>query len=179
MRFSLAVAALAAIASFSGVEAGKKKKQPVRRTLCPTDEIACPILGSTTYGDAVAHHFSNGQKEVSGVMAGSGGYECVNTAEALDSCGGCASTGEGVDCTKIRGAAGVGCEQGACIVFSCQAGWRPALSGNKCVRARASHNSSAAAAAAASASSNGTQTVTRARRHLNGRHARHAMPMSH
>ncbi|GAA5917459.1 hypothetical protein JCM8208_003974 [Rhodotorula glutinis] len=177
MRFTLAVVALAAIASFSGVEASKKKKQPVQRTLCPTDEIACPILGSTTYGDAVAHHFSNGKKEVSGVMAGSGGYECINTAEALDSCGGCASTGEGVDCTKIRGAAGVGCEQGACVVFSCAAGWRPALSGNKCVRAHgASHDRSAVAAAAAS---NGTQQVARVRRHLSGRHARHGMPLSH
>ncbi|GAA5826224.1 hypothetical protein JCM3770_006112 [Rhodotorula araucariae] len=175
MRFTLAIAALAAIASFSGVEASKKKKQAIARTLCPSDEIACPILGSTTYGDAVAHHFSTGKQEVSGVMAGSGGYECINTKEALDSCGGCASTGEGVDCTKIRGSAGVGCEQGVCVVFSCQAGWRPALSGGKCIRARASQDPSP------SDSSNSTRAATRAgaRRHIAGRHGRHAVPISH
>ncbi|KPV77186.1 uncharacterized protein RHOBADRAFT_8526, partial [Rhodotorula graminis WP1] len=51
----------------------------------------------------------------------------------LDSCGGCASTGEGMDCTKIRGVQGVGCEGGECRVFSCEAGWKPSLRGDKCV----------------------------------------------
>lgn len=110
-----------------------------------------------TYDAAVEHHFKL-KGEVTGIMAGQGGCEsrldferlpraqtdprtrertdeCVNTKEALDSCGGCASTGEGRDCTKIRGAVGVGCEVGKCVVFSCKAGWRPALSGDKCVRA--------------------------------------------
>ncbi|GAA6003392.1 hypothetical protein JCM10207_000311 [Rhodosporidiobolus poonsookiae] len=135
MRCTLAVSALLAVSSFTGVLAGHKKKAPVVRTLCPAGEIACPVLGSTSYNDAVKHHFST-KDEVSGVMAGAGGYECVNTQEALDSCGGCASTQEGQDCTQIHAAKGVGCEQGRCVVFSCQAGYRPAITGDKCVRAK-------------------------------------------
>lgn len=66
--------------------------------------------------------------------------ECIDTQQALDSCGGCASTGEGQDCTKIRGAAGVGCSAGQCVVFSCQAGYKPSLAGDRCVRTRSSHH---------------------------------------
>ncbi|GAA5896224.1 hypothetical protein JCM6882_008523 [Rhodosporidiobolus microsporus] len=167
MRFSLAVSVLLAVASFSGVEAGHKKKVPVVRTLCPTGETACPILGSTTYGDAVKHHFET-KGEVTGVMAGKGGYECVNTLESLDSCGGCASTGEGKNCLAIRGAKSATCQQGACVVFSCQAGWRPSLNGDKCVRAKA--------AAGSAGAKNGTRTG--AKMHFEGKKAAAAVAIS-
>ncbi|GAA5892852.1 hypothetical protein JCM5296_006023 [Sporobolomyces johnsonii] len=140
-----------------------KKSKIAQRTLCPVGESACPIAGSASYAGAVAHHFSSAD-EVSGAMAGKGGYECIDTTQALDSCGGCASTGEGQDCTRIRGAAGVGCAAGACVVFSCQAGWKPSLAGDKCVRTRSSQQSSNST----SSSSSG------ARRHLAaGRHGHH------
>ncbi|GAA5877413.1 hypothetical protein JCM1840_006093 [Sporobolomyces johnsonii] len=163
MRFALAIALLVVVAVFSSpAEASKKKKNKIVPSLCPVGELACPILGSTTYTDAVKHHFAT-KGEVSGVMAGAGGYECINAKEALDSCGGCASTGEGQDCTKLRGAAGVGCEDGVCRVFSCQSGWKPALSGSKCIRAKSLDERSP---------KNGTRPA--ARRHLNHRHARHS-----
>ena len=98
MRWTIAVAVLGLIGSLSGVEASKKKKDTKPKTLCPVDEIACPIIGSTcvraplnissvvlqltfrlrrfhsTYDEAVEHHFKlNG--EVTGVMAGYGGCE--------------------------------------------------------------------------------------------------------
>jgi hypothetical protein len=41
-------------------------------------------------------------------------YECIDFATELESCGGCASTGEGVDCTAIPNALSVGCEKGVC-----------------------------------------------------------------
>lgn len=108
-----------------------------------------------------------GNTTVQGIMAGDGGCkfffvnsrirrktdfwhsfgsdECVNVQEALDSCGGCASTGEGKDCTKIRGALGVGCAESRCLVFSCRPGWKVSMSGESCVRSKAlpppSHNS--------------------------------------
>lgn len=47
MRFAVAIAVLATVSSFTGVEAGHKKKVQAPRTLCPGSEIACPILGST------------------------------------------------------------------------------------------------------------------------------------
>ncbi|GAA6033402.1 hypothetical protein JCM8097_006733 [Rhodosporidiobolus ruineniae] len=167
MRFSLAVSALLALASASGVLAGHKKKVQAPRTLCPNDEVACPILSSTTYDEAVKHHFAT-KGEVTGVMAGKGGYECINVQEALDSCGGCASTGEGVNCSAIRGSAGVGCHLGKCVVFSCQPGWKPSLKGDKCVRARSGVHSSAK-----------NDTRNAARMHLEGkRMAPHVAPLS-
>ncbi|GAA6033404.1 hypothetical protein JCM8097_006734 [Rhodosporidiobolus ruineniae] len=135
----------------------KKDKVLEPKRLCPgANEQACPILGSTSYAQAVEHHF-NAEAEFSGVMLGSGGFECIDTAQALDSCGGCASLGEGQDCTAIRGAAGVGCDAGKCVVFSCESGWKPSLRGDKCVRVKgaAGRNSTAAA------------------RHLSGRHHLH------
>ncbi|GAA5917455.1 hypothetical protein JCM8208_003972 [Rhodotorula glutinis] len=116
--------------------AKRSSSTPARKKLCPgVHEQACPIFGSSTYVDAVKHLFA-ANEELSGVMSGVGGFECIDTTQALDSCGGCASTGEGMDCTKIRGAHSVGCESSRCVVLSCDAGWRPSPRGDKCVRAR-------------------------------------------
>lgn len=59
--------------------------------LCPTGLDACPVAGSSASD-----------------------YECIDTAVELESCGGCASLGQGQDCTAIKGAWNVGCEQGRC-----------------------------------------------------------------
>ncbi|GAA5863768.1 hypothetical protein JCM3774_001152 [Rhodotorula dairenensis] len=107
-----------------------------QKTLCPAGEQACPIAGSTLFEDAVSQHFQSGEA-LTGLMARSGGYECLDTSQALESCGGCASTGEGKDCTAIPHAAGVGCEAGTCVVFSCAHGWKRSLAGDKCVQVRA------------------------------------------
>ncbi|BGP37596.1 hypothetical protein JCM10449v2_001513 [Rhodotorula kratochvilovae] len=131
------------------------KKDTIKhpKSLCPgANEQA-------TYAQAVEHHFQ-ASSEFSGVMIGAGGYECLDTTQALDSCGGCASTGEGVDCTKIRGSQGVGCEAGKCVVFSCEQGWRPSLRGDRCVRVHATHGHGHAKNATAPA----------AKRHLAARH---------
>lgn len=61
--------------------------------LCPTGLDACPIPGS------------------SGLT---GDFECLDTTNELESCGGCASLGQGQDCTNIKGAWNVGCERGTC-----------------------------------------------------------------
>lgn len=58
---------------------------------CPTSLEACPV----------------------GLTAGD--YECVDTARDLESCGGCVSQGKGRDCTAIKGAFHVGCENSRCI----------------------------------------------------------------
>ncbi|GAA5822784.1 hypothetical protein JCM10212_001513 [Sporobolomyces blumeae] len=117
----------------------KKSKITAPKSLCPSpEEVACPIVGSSSYAQAVAQHFTSGT-EFSGVFAGEGGYECLDVTQALDSCGGCASTGEGQDCTKIRGAVSMGCESSKCVVYSCEAGWKPSLAGDKCVRVRSHH----------------------------------------
>ncbi|GAA6015688.1 hypothetical protein JCM10207_008174 [Rhodosporidiobolus poonsookiae] len=69
------------------------------RLLCPIGETACPIFPRM------------------------GTYECLDTSSELESCGGCISKGAGEDCTAIKGAQGVTCQSGGCIVFTCQPGW--------------------------------------------------------
>jgi len=58
-----------------------------------------------------------GQADDSSVITPAGGewsYECIDFASELESCGGCASAGEGQDCTTIENAISVGCENGLC-----------------------------------------------------------------
>ncbi|GAA5985692.1 hypothetical protein JCM10908_007074 [Rhodotorula pacifica] len=112
-------------------EVAEKKK-----SLCPAGEQACPIAGSTSFANALAQHRSSGN-ELTGFLAESGGYECLDTMQALESCGGCVSAGEGRDCTAIKGAVNVGCDAGVCVIHSCIEGYRPALGADHCVRIRA------------------------------------------
>lgn len=82
----------------------------VNGDLCPTAMAACPIEG-----------------------AASDEYECLDTRSDLQSCGGCASLGEGRDCTLISGAKWMGCVQGQCEVYSCAKGLK--LVDGACVKA--------------------------------------------
>jgi hypothetical protein len=79
-------------------------------SLCPKNLEACPIKGSLLPGS----------------------YECLDTANELESCGGCASIGKGQDCTTIEGAWNVGCEQGRCKVLACAAGYRLTFDRTSC-----------------------------------------------
>ncbi|KAJ6575126.1 hypothetical protein B0H19DRAFT_1254736 [Mycena capillaripes] len=78
--------------------------------LCPTGLDACPVAGLSAND-----------------------YECIDTAVELESCGGCASLGEGQDCTAIKGAWNVGCEQGRCAVYTCTFGFKRAPDGQSCI----------------------------------------------
>jgi len=79
-------------------------------TPCPAGLDACPIPGLT-----------------------GSDYECVNTKTDLDSCGGCASTGQGQDCGAIEGAWNFGCEEGTCLIYTCAAGYERAYDGKSCI----------------------------------------------
>ncbi|GAA5853437.1 hypothetical protein JCM5353_006968 [Sporobolomyces roseus] len=152
------------------VEAMKKKKIKKPRTFCPPNEVACPIIGSTTYQDALKQHLER-NATVQGIMAGDGGYECINVQEALDSCGGCASTGEGRDCTKIRGAVGVTCAESRCKVSYCRPGWKVAMSGEACVRSKTRATEGAAAKSS-------TKDLKKLARKQAQRHGTHGSPLS-
>jgi len=91
------------------------KRTPEKRSsdllLCPMGLTACPITsmsGPTT------------------------DFECLDVANELESCGGCASIGKGQDCTSLQGAWNVGCEQGSCAVYSCAAGFKLSRNGTSC-----------------------------------------------
>ncbi|KAA1079245.1 hypothetical protein PGT21_004716 [Puccinia graminis f. sp. tritici] len=68
---------------------------------CPTGYDACPFSAFST----------------------SQGYECVITQDELEHCGGCSTTGEGVDCTTVVGIKNPGCSRGQCIAFECEEGY--------------------------------------------------------
>ena len=90
-----------------GLEANKDAK------LCPAGLAACPIPGAS--------------------LGASDAYECLDAMNDLQSCGGCASLGQGQDCTAIKGARWMGCNQGQCEVYSCRAGFKK-VGGNRCER---------------------------------------------
>ncbi|KAI9631641.1 hypothetical protein KEM48_014550 [Puccinia striiformis f. sp. tritici PST-130] len=77
------------------------KRQSTAIGHCPTGLDACPISSFNT----------------------SPGYECVNTQEELEHCGGCSSTGDGVDCNTITGVESAGCSRGQCMAFACKEGF--------------------------------------------------------
>ncbi|KAJ7103521.1 protein priA [Mycena belliarum] len=96
-----------------GHESGNGYKRHVHKRaapLCPNGLDACPISGLSATD-----------------------YECVDTAVELESCGGCASLGQGQDCTAIKGAWNVGCEQGRCAVYTCTFGFKRASDGQSCI----------------------------------------------
>jgi hypothetical protein len=70
----------------------RRAKNMHTSSLCPADLVACPIAG--TQEDS---------------------YECLDPQNELESCGGCASIGEGRDCTAIAGAWHVSCDRGTCV----------------------------------------------------------------
>lgn len=106
----------------------KKRKEKPAPSLCPSGETACPIAGSSSF-DA----FTHSSNKVQDFLSQKGGYECLNTMTSPESCGGCASTGSGVDCTKIANNSGVGCNAGQCIVFSCERGFAPSSNNKTCI----------------------------------------------
>jgi len=67
------------------------------------------------------------QHERCPVLHGRGGWECVNTQEDIEACGGCPGVdgdSQGVDCTQIAGAESVSCSNGACVIDECSRGYR-------------------------------------------------------
>ncbi|KZS99165.1 hypothetical protein SISNIDRAFT_545975 [Sistotremastrum niveocremeum HHB9708] len=89
------------------------KRDQVRVGFCPSGFSGCPIRGrsGTVYSE----------------------LECLDTTSELTSCGGCASVGRGVDCSKIPHALGSTCLGGQCKVDGCQAGFRVSNSSSACV----------------------------------------------
>ncbi|PLW17678.1 hypothetical protein PCANC_10900 [Puccinia coronata f. sp. avenae] len=96
--------------------AAARKSVSPRATInskCPTGLSACPILSGSS-------------------LTSSGGFECLNVQQEATSCGGCSSTGEGVDCTTLPGTSSTGCSEGKCQIFSCKSGYLYSSVDNSC-----------------------------------------------
>ncbi|KAK4054891.1 hypothetical protein OIV83_000815 [Microbotryomycetes sp. JL201] len=112
----------------------KKSKKPAG--LCPAGERACPIAGSKSFLKARSTDFHEFRLTNTAAAPSfpSGGFECLDTQYSIESCGGCASMGEGRNCLEISFVNGVGCDAGKCTIFSCQVGFKLSKDGTACIR---------------------------------------------
>ncbi|KAG8915447.1 hypothetical protein FRC01_003653 [Tulasnella sp. 417] len=70
--------------------------------------------------------------------AGRGGFDCVDTENDPESCGGCVGLdgeGDGTDCTAIKGVSVTRCVKRSCVIDSCRKGWVKSIDGSSCVLA--------------------------------------------
>ncbi|KIO28221.1 hypothetical protein M407DRAFT_22554 [Tulasnella calospora MUT 4182] len=68
--------------------------------------------------------------------SGRGGFDCVDTENDPESCGGCVGLdgeGTGTDCTATKGASVTRCVKRSCVVDSCRKGWVKSIDGTSCV----------------------------------------------
>jgi len=88
---------------------------------CPAGLTACPISNVQTLKQSTP-------------------FECLDTMQEITSCGGCATLGQGVDCSALRGVRLSGCSKGECTIFSCAKGYELSKQENKCRRRQLSKN---------------------------------------
>ncbi|KAG8917872.1 hypothetical protein FRC01_002158 [Tulasnella sp. 417] len=71
-------------------------------------------------------------------FSGRGGFDCVDTENDPESCGGCVGLdgeSDGTDCTAIKGVSVTRCIKRSCVIDSCRKGWVKSLDGSSCVLA--------------------------------------------
>ncbi|KAK4332239.1 Protein priA [Rhodotorula toruloides] len=104
-------------------------------SLCPPGLTACPIPSAASFGAFQASNFTSFRSAAASSPSLDGGFECIDIQYEYESCGGCTSMGEGRNCGEgIAHARGTGCQEGRCVVFSCEKGWRPDRDAKRCVR---------------------------------------------
>ncbi|EFP80221.1 uncharacterized protein PGTG_06177 [Puccinia graminis f. sp. tritici CRL 75-36-700-3] len=72
-------------------------KNPSVDERCPAGLSACPISSGLP-------------------LKLTAGFECLDVLQEVSSCGGCVSTGQGTDCTTIKGVSSAGCSEGKCKI---------------------------------------------------------------
>ncbi|KAI0044187.1 hypothetical protein FA95DRAFT_297109 [Auriscalpium vulgare] len=102
--------------------------------------LAGRSLGITT--QAEAQTTCQIGETVCGVPRGSVGFECLDLARTLDSCGGCMYPSpfllpseqepQGKDCSVLPNALDVGCVAGGCVVRRCKTGFSVSAAGDAC-----------------------------------------------
>ncbi|CAD6564121.1 MAG: hypothetical protein TREMPRED_003206 [Tremellales sp. Tagirdzhanova-0007] len=94
--------------SSPSLAARRAHKRRVNRDqpLCPSGLTACPLPGAV---------LTDPQNSAS---LQSAGYECLDIATDMNSCGGCASTGQGLDCEAFPHARQTWCNLGQCAICS-------------------------------------------------------------
>ncbi|KZO92360.1 hypothetical protein CALVIDRAFT_308913 [Calocera viscosa TUFC12733] len=86
---------------------------------CPTGLTSCPI--PEQFGQPL---YERDMLEVPRMTGRTMHGECVDTMNDMDSCGGCATLGEGVQCGQVEGVRETACVAGKCQIFSCGYGYK-------------------------------------------------------
>ncbi|RDB21986.1 Protein priA [Hypsizygus marmoreus] len=92
-------------------------------------------------GNACGFTCKDGGQTACGVISRNAkSWECIDTQNDLESCGGCIiplhsqlSSPEGEDCTAIPGVSDVSCIRGGCVVHRCRPGYDINSTGSSCV----------------------------------------------
>ncbi|KAI0065204.1 hypothetical protein BV25DRAFT_1799239, partial [Artomyces pyxidatus] len=128
---------------------------------CPNGFTPSPPSHPTTCVCSPPHTICNGRWMGSGFCSergegwmacgvfggGARAWECLDTANDLESCGGCALpltpyTPLGTDCTALPGVADVSCLSGSCLVRRCLPGYTLAKDSSHCIHGRTASVSS-------------------------------------
>ena len=104
----------------------------VSLTLAPDDDCKCVVPSKRWHRRDLPSTCAAGF--TSCPVPNSAGFECLNTLSTIESCGGCASLGQGTDCSAIEGVDSVSCRAGSCAVSSCAPGFSVAGNGTTCVK---------------------------------------------
>ncbi|KAA1064269.1 hypothetical protein PGTUg99_003500 [Puccinia graminis f. sp. tritici] len=99
------------------------EKSPSDKPRCPSGLTACPISPVKDFTPSTP-------------------YECLDTQQEINSCGGCVTLGNGTDCALLRGAGMSGCSNGKCTIFSCARGFKYSKRDQACRRYYPQHRDS-------------------------------------
>ncbi|KAG8943613.1 hypothetical protein FRC04_002774 [Tulasnella sp. 424] len=119
-------------------------KLPNYTTSCSmvADNVCPNPTGDGPQGTAISRKRRNVQCtkgfEACPRFSGQGGFDCIDTENNPEACGGCRSLdgqGSGTDCTAIKGVSVTRCVKMSCVIDSCRKGWVKSLDGTSCVSA--------------------------------------------
>ncbi|KAJ7769446.1 hypothetical protein B0H16DRAFT_1715904 [Mycena metata] len=124
---------------------------------CQTNTLSHPKRGDDYWGKRTQRSCRDGWTACGVPGGGARDWECVDTHNDLESCGGCPTgvisslTGDSVgkDCSTIAHVADVSCVHGGCAVHKCLRSFRVSDSGDSCVKAESSFFRNTIQAAAA------------------------------
>ncbi|KAG8964073.1 hypothetical protein FRC05_004300 [Tulasnella sp. 425] len=123
---------------------GPRPQLPDYTTSCGmvADNVCPNTTGSGPQGTAISRKRRDVQCtkgfEACPRFSGRGGFDCVDTENDPEACGGCPSDdgqGSGTDCTAIKGVSVTRCVKRSCVIDSCRKGWVKSLDGTSCVSA--------------------------------------------
>ncbi|WRT63985.1 uncharacterized protein IL334_000912 [Kwoniella shivajii] len=120
-----------------GAQKRAKKVEPLKKKdyssfLCPGGSVACPIPSSDDITPESAELLQSSLNSLADWFKI--GFECIELATELNSCGGCLALGAGQDCSLISNAKATGCESGTCQVYSCFDGYVVSSDRQTCVK---------------------------------------------